>query len=162
VTPAAMGGNRTPWIVVLSVLSVATVANLAWTFREALLADGEVRRFLEDAGLREPAAGEPFHDLQTLHLVSRDMHRHPQRAGMLALSIVFVNRAGREQPYPSIEVTLTDAANRPLAHRLFEPAEYLQGGRLPGEWLPPDVHVPVLLEFTDPDGGAVGYELNFR
>lgn len=161
-TPTGLRGARAIWIIIFAVLLVFTAANLAWTFRESLPRDSVIRKILPGAGVQETPLSGPFRDLQALHLVSRDMHRHPQRAGMLALSIVFVNRAREAQPYPSIEVTLTGAANQPLARRIFTPEEYMQGSTLSAEGLPPDVHVPVLLEFTDPDGGAVGYELNFR
>lgn len=161
-TRTVSGARRTAWIAAFVLLLVITVVNLAWTFRETLPASSDIRAFLVNIGLAEPEAPGPFRDLQRLHLVSRDMHRHPQRAGMLALSIVFVNRAERAQPYPSIEVTLTGAGSRPLAHRVFTPVEYMHGNVTLAEGLEPDIHVPVLLEFTDPNGGALGYELNFR
>jgi predicted Zn finger-like uncharacterized protein len=46
-------------------------------------------------------------------------------AGVLTLSAVLRNRAGFAQAYPALELTLTDAQDRPLARRVLAPAEYL-------------------------------------
>jgi len=43
----------------------------------------------------------------------------------LELSALIRNRAGFRQSLPAIEVTLTDARNRPLARKVFTPADYL-------------------------------------
>ena len=154
--------NRMAWMTVFILLILITLSNLAWTFREPLLENTVVRNFLVDAGLLEKKEAEPFRDVTRIHLVSRDMHSHPARAGMLALSATFLNRADKTQPYPLIEVTLTDATNTPLARREFTPAEYLPTRSASHSDLAPNVHVPILLEFADPGLGAVGFELRFR
>jgi predicted Zn finger-like uncharacterized protein len=46
-------------------------------------------------------------------------------AGVLTLSAVLRNRAGFAQAYPMLELTLTDAQDRPLARRVLAPADYL-------------------------------------
>lgn len=154
--------NRKVWLTVFSMLLVVTLANLAWTFREPLLGNSDIRRYLVDIGALESPVHEPFKDLARLHLVSRDLHNHPTRTGMLALSFTFVNRAGQVQPYPNIEVTLSDASNFPLARREFSPTEYLPAYTSLPAGLAPNVHLPVLLEFADPGANATGFELKFR
>lgn len=150
------------WKFVFIILLVITVLNTAWTFREPLIENARVRSHLVGAGLLEPVQAKPFRDVSLLHLVSRDMHQHPTRAGTLALSVTFVNRADRAQPYPDIEVILSDSANAPLARRVFSPLEYLPQGSSTSRGLAPDVHVLALLEFADPGSSAVGFELNFH
>jgi len=154
--------GRLAWKLVCAILIAITFLNLAWTFRTPLMERVEIRNFLTSVGLMEPVPQMLFQDLSRLHLVSRDMHKHPTRAGMLALSVTFVNRAERVQRYPNIEVTLSDVANEPLARREFKPLEYLPEGNIISRGLAPDVHVLVLLEFADPGSSAVGFELNFK
>lgn len=156
------GISRRSWLLILSALILATTVNITWTFREPLLAIPQVNAFLTDSGIIEQQAADPFRDISNLHLVSRDLHRHPTRTGMLALSITFVNRAQLAQPYPNIELILRDAANVPLATREFLPSEYLPGIAAVPAGLGPNVHVPVLLEFADPGTAATGFEINFR
>ena len=44
---------------------------------------------------------------------------------VLELTAVIRNRAGFRQALPAVEVTLTDALNRPIARKVFTPADYL-------------------------------------
>lgn len=155
--------SRAVWITVFISLLIITLSNLIWTFREPLMQNAAVRIFLVDAGLLEKKDTEPFRNVALIHLVSRDMHSHPTRVGLLSLSATFLNRAEKTQPYPLIEVTLTDATNTPLARREFKPEEYLPV--LSTAWhsgLAPNVHVPILFEFADPGSSAVGFELKFH
>jgi hypothetical protein len=48
-----------------------------------------------------------------------------QGTDALELSALIRNRADFRQALPAIEVTLTDARNRPLARKVFTPADYL-------------------------------------
>jgi len=156
------GADPLVWKLAFIILLAITILNMAWTFREPLMENAKARHILVAAGLLEPVHPKTFRDVSLLHLVSRDMHQHPTRAGTLALSVTFVNRADRTQPYPHIEVTLSDSANAPLARRVFSPLEYLPQGSNTSRGLAPDVHVLALLEFTDPGSSAVGFELNFH
>jgi len=154
--------RRQVWLIVFVLMIFITLSNLAWTFREPLLQDPEVSKFLTDIGAVDAPVLMPFRDLSRLQLVSRDMHRHPTRTGMLALSFTFVNRADKAQPYPDIEVTSKDSANNVLAMRKFLPVEYLPSIDSGTTKLARGVHVPVLLEFADPGKKATGFERNFR
>lgn len=159
--------HRRWWLALLVLLGLTTLANVAWTFKAPLLEKAPVRTWLQNYGLLEKVAPEemdakPPRDLSLLHLVSRDLHQHPTRAGMLALSVVFVNRAPQAQPYPVIRLSLKNAANEVLALRRFSAHEYLPPGAFPVTGMPPDVHIPILLEFADPGSGATGFELEFE
>lgn len=161
-TESPAPARRWPWWLLLAALLLATVFNLAWTFREALLERPGVRDFLVSQGVPGVEPLPPFRDPARIHLVSRDFHAHPTRPGVLVLSATFVNLAAQEQPYPELLVILSDADNRQLATRAFSPAEYLLPGTDPGLPMGAGVHVPLLLEFADPGEQAVGFELRFR
>jgi predicted Zn finger-like uncharacterized protein len=154
--------NRSAWQAIFVLLLLITISNAAWTFREPLSAHPGVRGLLVRAGLMDAEVVQEFRDLSRLHLVSRDMHKHPTRAGMLALSVTFVNRAARAQPYPGLEVTLTDAAGLGLARREFSAADYLPSTGAATGLLAPNTHVPILLEFADPGDNAIGFDIAFR
>lgn len=158
------GDRNTAWIwtTALALLLVVTVVNSAWTFRTQLMDIGWIRGLLQASGLVEAHEVEPYRDPSMIHLVSRDLHQHPTLAGMLALSATFVSRAEQPQPYPAIELTLSDAGSKPVARRVFQPSEYLPGGGIPGEDLSPGIHVPILLEFADPGPHVSGFSLDFR
>ena len=106
-------------------------------------------------------ADRPFRDLDSIHLVSRDMRSHPTQPGRLRLSATIINRADRTQRYPAIVVTLEDATGSTLISRRFKPSDYL-GATASAAGMPPGVYVPVVLELEDPGEQAVGFELAFR
>lgn len=150
------------WPVMLGLLLLVTVANLAWTFRTQLMRYPFISNSLQAAGLVDQEVIQTYRDTTAIHLVSRDLHQHPNLAGMLALSATFVSRGHEPQPYPSIELTLIDAGNNAVARRIFTPDEYLPGGKDPINGLAPGVHVPVLLEFAEPGGNVSGFSLEFH
>jgi hypothetical protein len=154
--------NRPAWLAIFWLLLIITLANIFWTFREPLLNDPHIRTYLDDFNVLELPGIEPFQDLGRLHLVSRDMHPHPTRSGMLIMSFTFVNRAHMMQPFPNVELIIRNSANELLAVREFTAAEYLSEYALQSKGLAPNVHLPVFLEFANPGETATGFELNFR
>ncbi len=100
-------------------------------------------------------------DPRKLQLVSRDLHTHPTRSGILVLSLTFVNLAQHSQKFPVLELTLLDATNQPVARRRLRPTDYLRPGFDTSAGLATDVYLPVLLELGDPGEQAVGFEIQF-
>jgi predicted Zn finger-like uncharacterized protein len=154
-----------PWLAALAALLLLTVGNLGWSLREHLPADSSLAQGLHGLGIpgfdsARLATATPGQGAR-MHLVSRDLHAHPTRPGVLVLSATFVNLSDKAHPYPHLSLVLLDQDSRPLLGRSFEPAEYLaasDGNAL----LAPDLHVPVLLEFADPGEKAVGFEIVFH
>jgi hypothetical protein len=152
--------RRLAWGLVAALLALVTIINATWTFREPLAAKG-FSLWTQQAEKSQQEAGGLLREPQQIQLVSRDMHTHPTRAGILVLSLTFVNLAERSQVFPDLEVTLLDAANQAVAQRRLMPAEYLRDGADTAAGLATDVYLPVLLEFGDPGDQAVGFEIRF-
>lgn len=101
--------------------------------------------------------------IERAHNVSRiefetSIAPHPKFANALRLRADLVNRGDRAQPYPVLEVTLTDSNGQTLSRRQFEPGAFL-GGKSGDRSLPPNIVAHVLLDITNPDNRAVGYEV---
>lgn len=153
--------NDLAWKLATVLLLLTTIANAAWTFREPLLKVPTVEGWV--SGMGEKPANEHglLLDPTQFQLVSRDMHSHPTRSGILVLSLTFVNLAKQAQVYPELELTLLDAANQPVARRHLKPGDYLRPGADITTGLAADVYLPVLLELVDPGEQAVGFEIRF-
>ena len=149
------------WVISTAVLVLLTIANIAWTFREPLLDNPRVNTWMKQTGWSQVEQQGLLKDPQQIQLVSRDMHTHPTRSGILVLSLTFVNLAQRSQVFPELEITLMDAANQPVAQRQLQPADYLRPGADTRAGLAADVYLPVLLELGDPGELAVGFEIRF-
>jgi len=162
VESSSRDGSRKWWVSLLVSLVVLTLVNLAWTFRLPLLESSAVRHWLSRLDLVEEDPVIPFRDLSLIHLVSRDLHQHPTRTGMLALSVVFVNRASQTQAFPGIRLSLMNSAGDIIASRSFLPPEYLPEIQDRTAGMQPNVHFPILMEFMDPGSGTTGFELDFE
>jgi len=149
------------WGVVTALLVLLTIANTAWTFRDPLLQVPEISVWLENRGWLQVKKEGLLIAPEQIQLVSRDMHSHPTRSGILILSLTFVNLAQTSQVFPVLEVTLLDVSNQPVAQRRFQPLEYLRTGVDTGPGLATDVFLPVLLELGDAGERAVGFEIQF-
>jgi len=159
--PSQSGPAQYVWAVSTALLVLLTIANIAWTFREPLLKNPRINSWMKQAGWSQVEHQGPFKDPQQIQLISRDMHTHPTRSGILVLSLTFVNLAQQSQVFPELEITLMDAANHPVAQRQFHPSEYLRPGADTRAGLATDVFLPVLLELGDPGESAVGFEIRF-
>lgn len=153
--------RRLLWGLATVLLVLLTLANSAWTFRDTLAQNPVIGAWLQDSGWLRVSSDTLLQDQGQIQLVSRDMHAHPTRSGILVLSITFVNLATRNQAYPVLEVTLLDAVNQAVAKRRLQPGDYLRSGADIEAGLAPDVYLPVLLEFSDPGMQAVGFEIRF-
>jgi predicted Zn finger-like uncharacterized protein len=149
------------WRLAMALLVLLTIVNMAWTFREPLMVNPAISASMKQAGWFQIEPDGPLRNLQQMQLVSRDMHVHPTRSGVLVLNLTFVNLAQRSQAFPGLEVTLLDTTNQPVARRRLQPADYLRAGANTKAGLAADVYLPVLLELADPGQKAVGFEIRF-
>lgn len=149
------------WSLVTVLLVLITIANLGWTFREPLQQNPSVNTWLRNNGWLEVEKEGLLKGPDQIQLISRDMHSHPTRTGILVLSLTFVNLAQRPQIFPILEITLLDGSNQPIAQRRFQPTDYLRAGADTESGLAADVFLPVLLELGDPGERAVGFEIQF-
>jgi predicted Zn finger-like uncharacterized protein len=153
--------KRLAWGLATALLVLLTIVNIAWTFRGPLLENPAVSAWMNQTGWLQAEPEGLLQDPQQVQLISRDMHTHPTRSGILVLSLTFVNLAQHSQEFPQLEVTLLDAASQPVARRRLRPTDYLRPGADIKSGLAKDVYLPVLLELGDPGEQAVGFEIRF-
>lgn len=153
--------RRLAWRLATVLLVLITIIHIIWTFREPLLANPVISSWMKQAGWLQVEQQGLLKDPKQIQLVSRDMHTHPTRSGILVLSLTFVNLAPRNQVFPELEVTLLDASSQPVAQRRLQPTDYLRPGADTGAGMAADVYLPVLLELGDPGDQAVGFEIRF-
>lgn len=99
----------------------------------------------------------PLRDVAAIELLQTTIAPHPHYASALRIRTTLVNRAAFPQDYPGMEVSLTDSGGRVIARRTFTPAQYLPSPAAGA--MSPNVVVATLLDVTNPDGKAVGYEI---
>ena len=99
----------------------------------------------------------PRRDIALIEQIETSIAPHPKYENALRIRTTLVNRAAFPQAYPWLEVSLTNNAGALLARRSFSPDQYLE--TLTAGELTPNVVAAALLDLTNPDGKAVGYEI---
>lgn len=152
--------RRTPkavWIAGSVLLLAALVAQIFYFYGNELARYEAVRplltRYCELAG----CVLAPARTWTAPELTASTMAPHPRFANALRLRAVLVNRAARAQEPPVLQLTLTDSSGHALARRRFAPLDYLEPPT--NAPLSPNIATRALLDVTNPDGKAVGYEI---
>jgi predicted Zn finger-like uncharacterized protein len=102
-----------------------------------------------------------LHDTEQIDLLSRQLYTHPNVAGALMIRASMVNNAPFPQPYPLLELSLSDEQGHVVAMRRFKPTEYLAEGEDPQAMMTPGSPVAINLEIADPGENALAYEFSF-
>lgn len=92
-------------------------------------------------------------------LIKTKIAPHPRYANVLRIRASMVNRTDNVQTPPLMEVSLTDNAGQLLARRTFTPREYLGSRAAAAAPLSPNVVANALLDVTNPDSKATGFEI---
>jgi Protein of unknown function (DUF3426) len=116
-----------------------------WISRLCLLASCQLEAW------RQPEAFVPVHQA-----VAAD----PDQADVLVVQLGFRNDAQWPQPWPQIEIRLTDVAGQAIAMRRFRPREYLNADQ-DGD-IKPGQTVSVEIALQETSGKAAGFAFDFR
>jgi hypothetical protein len=141
-------------------LLAALAAQAAYWFRAELAAAvPETRPYLESGCKPLGCTVPPARRTTLITIESSELQVDKNLPGLLTLNATLRNRAAFPQQHPSIELTLTDADDRPLSRRVLGPAEYL-GERLQREPLvPPTSEHAVRLHIDATAIRPTGYRL---
>ncbi len=142
-------------------LIVITVALYGYRSRDALLRNPEVRPWLVNAcsivGCQVPA----LIDISALKVVKRSVFSHPTVDNALVIDLAFVNEAEFVQPYPVLEIRLTDRNGGLVMQNIVEPVDYLDVWQS-SDLLAVGERLDLSLTVDDPGQTATSFELKFR
>lgn len=153
--------RRTPtavWLLGGVLLLALLAAQVAYFYAPQLARDARLKPWLTLYCERTGCDLKPPRGTASIELVQTSVAPHPRYENALRLQAILVNRAEQAQPYPVMEVSLTDSEGQVLARRSFAPAQYLEPPA-PHDALTPNVAVRARLDVTNADGHAVGYEI---
>lgn len=152
--------HRGGWLLASLVLLTLLLGQLGFFYKNELAREPQLRPWMERACAYLGCVPPSPRDLGKIELAHATVMPHPGYAQALFLDATLINRADFAQPYPLLEVTLTDNDAQAVARRTFGPQQYLATlGRAATGQMPTNVAIRVGLEFTQPDARAVGYEI---
>jgi hypothetical protein len=157
----------TPLLSLLAVLLISALLYQLW-HRQALpwlegeklsqaiapIAQPLVGKLSEEFGVTLPVR----RDLRSLQLLSAHTETHPTRSSTLLLKVRIINHSTIAQPFPWLELALTDENGRLVARRALSPEDYLHNNRLTNSIASKEVR-PVTIEFLSFPEHVHGYEL---
>ena len=114
------------WGLAALVMALALAGQLAYAYRgELALLVPESRPWIEAACVRVRCTIPPPRHVDLISIEASELAAERGVPGMLTLSAALRNRANFAQAFPHLELTLTDAADQPVARRVLAPREYL-------------------------------------
>lgn len=145
------------WRLATATAALILIGQFAYFYRDELAHRVALRpalvQYCAILGCRVQTPGVPPPEL-----IASTVAAHPKYANALRIQVSMVNRTEMEQPYPLLEVSLTDIDGGLLARRIFTPEQYLESPRATAR-MPPSVALDVVLNVTNVDMRAVGYEI---
>lgn len=102
----------------------------------------------------------PWREPAAFVMLARDVIAVPQRPGVLRVQASFRNDARWAQPWPALVLTLSDADNRTLGTRRFEPRDYL-GDAPAASLLVPGQASQLAFDIVEPAPNVVAFDFRF-
>jgi predicted Zn finger-like uncharacterized protein len=151
-----------PWIAACALLLVILGGEVAWSEQASWINHRQVRAWLDPVCAKLDCRLPLRRDAGTLELLSRDIRPHPSVPGALIISATLRNDAPFAQPFPLVEIALSDLDEKRVAMRRFQPREYLNDARSIESGLAAGASTALVFEVADPGRDAVAFEFKFE
>lgn len=155
-------GGNSRWILGSLLLMLVLAAEIAWSERAHWMADARLRPWLDGACARLGCQLPLRRDDELLQLASRDIRPHPSVAGALIISATVHNAADFAQPFPPVQVTLSDLDEKRIAMRRFRADDYVADADTLRKGLAAGANASIVFEVADPGRNAVAFEFSFE
>jgi predicted Zn finger-like uncharacterized protein len=96
---------------------------------------------------------------EQLSIESSGLEADPENDDQIILNVLLRNRALFAQAFPSLELTLNDTQDQPIARRVFRPADYLSPSENEKTGLLPNQEISLKLHLNTSSLKPVGYRL---
>lgn len=151
------------WAAIGLLLVVAGAAEVTWFERDRLMARfPALRPHVELLCSRIGCSVMRERDLSAITVLNRDVRFHPRYRDALLVNATLSNSAPAAQPFPRIQLALSDTSGRIVAARAFTPEEYLDGSIDKQRGMAPGAPVHVVLEIAGVTPEAASFEIGFR
>jgi predicted Zn finger-like uncharacterized protein len=149
-----------PWAIAALLLLLVLLAQSAYFFRVDLAArlPGLKPTLIGYCRLLKCRVPLPQHT-DLIGLESSELEADPVNENQITLDALLRNRAPYAQAFPNLELTLNDIQDKPLARRVFIPADYLPTAENEPVGLSPNHEVSIKLHLNTTGIKPSGYRL---
>lgn len=162
----ADGGDPRRWhapaaIAVIVLLLILLAVQWLLADRARLAADAGWRPLLSTVCGALGCDLPPWREPAAFTLLQRDVRQHPSLPGVLRVTADFRNDARWSQPWPELQLTLSDVNGLPAGQRSFRATEYLGGTPEQAE-LSSGESVSIAMDVVEPAARIVAFDFKFR
>jgi predicted Zn finger-like uncharacterized protein len=163
-TPAFSGSPRPRahwiWLVFSLIAALALLLQITYRYRSAIAESWPDSRPYLDRACAELhcVVSWPRH-LSQVSIDAFALEVDTTHSNLMLLTATLKNRASFSQEYPTLELTLTDPEDQPLARRVFTPADYLERKTDARAGFPANAELPVKVYLDSREVKATGYGL---
>ncbi|GMQ90456.1 MAG: hypothetical protein BMS9Abin10_0834 [Gammaproteobacteria bacterium] len=147
------------WLLGVVVLMAALLGQTVFFYATELSRYPPLAPWVKSACERLGCKTRPQQDVGLIDILRTSVTRHPTHARALRIQASLVNRADFSQPFPRMEVTLTNNIGVVIGRRTFSAREYLKSPAPAAGDMPPRVVIESLLDINKPEPGPGGYEI---
>jgi predicted Zn finger-like uncharacterized protein len=152
--------NSWPWAIAAFLLLLVLLAQAAYFFRVDLSArlPGLKPALVSYCQMLKCSVPLPQHT-DLIDIESSDLEADPANDNQITLNALLRNRAPYAQAFPNLELTLNDIQDKPLARRVFIPADYLPTAENPATGLLSNHELGIKLRLNTAGLKPSGYRL---
>jgi len=103
----------------------------------------------------------PKRDAEKIEMLNYNVFAHPTESGVLLISGAIQNNAEHAQPFPTLEISLTDKQSNIIGLSRFAPKEYLPS-ITKINLMPVATPVSLSLKIKDPGNNATHFKFGFK
>lgn len=160
VAESERAGRRPQWVAGSTLVVLALVTQIAFHYRgEIALLFPEMRPTLAELCASLECDVPLPRRAELISIESSDLQADPVNPGVMVLTATLRNRAAFAQSHPSIELTLTDSQDQPLARRVLAVQDYLERSTSVEAGFPGNSELPVKMYMEASSLKATGYRL---
>jgi predicted Zn finger-like uncharacterized protein len=149
------------WVVGSLLLALGLGLQAVWWERASLAANPDGLRLVQLLCHYADCRVQPPRATDRIEVLERSLAPRAGHPGTLHFHLRMVNRAPHAQPYPVIDLSLSDRIDRLVGVRRIRPRDYLPHLR-PSDVMGRGTLVDVDVDLADPGAQVIGYEIDFN
>ncbi|HOY69520.1 MAG TPA: DUF3426 domain-containing protein [Methylotenera sp.] len=147
------------WALILLLITAALGQTIYFMRDEIAIYYPSSKPYLEQACAQIGCSVKLPQKIDFIVIDDSEMQEDTERKGLIRLTSTLINQAGFAQAYPNLELTLTDADDKPKLRRTFKPAEYLTASADVESGLPAGAEIKINLAISAEGETLTGYRL---
>lgn len=152
--------RKWPWAIASMLLLMTLLAQSAYFFRIEIAAHlPGVKPLLIDACMMLDCSVPLPQNTDLMSIESSELEADPARESLITLNALLRNRASYTQAFPNLELTLNNMDDKPMARRIFRPADYLSPPKNESDGLQAGHELAIKLHLDVTDLKPTGYRL---